>query len=85
MGEQAIAITTVAVERVVLRHLHGQLAELGASDPAATTAILQILDDEQHHHDRSAIRLSAPGLLYRALDRAVSSATEAVIWIGMRV
>ncbi|GAB3371916.1 demethoxyubiquinone hydroxylase family protein [Massilia agri] len=85
MGEQAIAITTVAVERVVLRHLHGQLAELGASDPAATTAILQILDDEQHHHDRSAIRLHAPGLLYRALERAVSGATEAVIWIGMRV
>ena len=85
LGEQAVATTTVAVERVVLRHLQQQLAELGGSDPAATTAILHILEDEQRHHDLSAHRLTKPNLLCRILDRIVAGATEAVIWLGMRI
>lgn len=84
LGATAIATTTVAVERVVIRHLHQQLAELGNSDLAATAAILKILKEEQHHHDRSASSIDRSGRLIRMLDSVVAAATEAVIWVGMR-
>lgn len=85
LGVQAIATTTVAVERVVLRHLTQQLATLGDKDPDAVTAISAILKDEQQHHDQSAAHLEHPGMLNRTLGSIVSAATELVIWIGMRV
>ncbi|MGK5025390.1 demethoxyubiquinone hydroxylase family protein [Janthinobacterium sp. RB2R34] len=85
LGDKAVAATTIAVERVVIRHLQQQLADIGNSDPAATSAIMQILKEEQHHHDHSASRLSDPRRLDRAIDTVVSCATEATIWMGMRL
>lgn len=85
LGEKAIAATTVAVERVVLRHLRQQLAALGDSDPAATSSISRILQEEQQHHDQSTLRLGAPRLMSRTVDAVVAGATEAVIWIGMKL
>ena len=84
LGIQAIAATTVAVERVVLRHLKQQLADLGDKDPDAVAAISAILQDEQQHHDQSAAHLNHAGVLNKVLDSIVSAATESVIWIGMR-
>ncbi len=85
MGAQAIATTTVAVERVVLRHLTQQLVILGENDPDAVAAISAIVHEEQQHHDMSAARLKATGSANRALGFIVSNVTEAVISIGMRV
>lgn len=85
LGQRAMATTTVAVERVVLRHLERQLDELGQADPAATSAISAIVSDEQEHHDRSAARVGPAGILDRILGVFVSGATEAVIWIELRV
>jgi ubiquinone biosynthesis monooxygenase Coq7 len=85
LGIKAIATTTVAVERVVLRHLGQQLATLGDSDPEAVAAISAIFNDEQQHHDQSAAHLEHTGMLNRALGSIVSAVTELVIWIGMRV
>lgn len=85
LGVQAIAVTTVAVERVVLRHLHSQLDGLGGRDPRAVAAISAILDDEQQHHDRSAARVDHARVPFRAFASIVSAATESVIWIGMRL
>lgn len=85
LGAQAIATTTVAVERVVVRHLKQQMATLAGNDPDAVTAIAAILKDEQHHHDQSAARLAHPDMLNRLFGAIVSGATEVVIWIGMRV
>jgi hypothetical protein len=84
-GQGAMATTTVAVERVVLRHLDRQLQELERIDPAAVTAIAAIVGDEREHHDRSGERAGQGGVLNRMLAACVSGATEAVIWIGMRV
>lgn len=83
MGAQAIAATTVAIERVVLRHLIEQLAELATTDRAATAVIGQIVADEQQHHDDSARQLRG-GALQWVLNAGVGAVTEAVIWIGMR-
>jgi hypothetical protein len=44
-GRQAIAATTVAIERVVLRHMHEQIADLAATDPAATAALRRPVRD----------------------------------------
>ena len=85
LGRSAMAATTVAVERVVLRHLHEQIAVLRDTDPAATLAIRSILAEEQHHHDQSAAHIPASGFWLRVLQPVVSLSTEAVIWAGMKL
>lgn len=83
-GSRAIAATTVAVERVVLRHLEHQLAELEGRDAGAVAAIRSVINEEREHHDRSASRGRTGGLWERLLSPVVSASTEAVIWVGMR-
>lgn len=85
LGSQAIAATTVAIERVVLAHLEMQLDALRGTDPAAVAAIADIIAEEREHHDSSAARLAAGSALTRAIDRVVEASTEAVIWLGMRL
>lgn len=85
MGVRSIATATVAVERVVLRHLRQQLLEIGMTDPDATAAISAILSEEQHHHDQAAARIRHAGVIDRMIGSVISAATEAVIWIGMRI
>ena len=85
MGRRAIAATTVAVERVVLRHLAQQRAALQAIDLPAVAAIDDIAREEQAHHDASLKalgRASGPLVVLMAI---VSASTEAVIWLGMRL
>ncbi|OYX08842.1 MAG: hypothetical protein B7Z08_07650 [Sphingomonadales bacterium 32-68-7] len=84
-GRQAIAATTVAIERVVLRHMHEQIDALEAADPRATDVLRQIVVEEQEHHDLSKIRLAPDNLWSKLLDPIVSASTEVVIWLGMRL
>jgi 3-demethoxyubiquinol 3-hydroxylase len=83
LGPRAIALTTEAVESVVLKHLEHQLATLSTKDSAAAEVIGHIISDEQEHHDRSAARLSRAQPFDRVLAPAIRAATEAVIWLGM--
>lgn len=85
LGRKAIAATTVAIERVVLRHLHEQVEALGLTDPDATDALLQIIQEEQEHHDLSAARVSGNSLWTKVIDPIVAGSTEGVIWLGMRL
>ncbi|HET7842967.1 MAG TPA: demethoxyubiquinone hydroxylase family protein [Xanthomonadales bacterium] len=82
-GRSAIAATTVAVERVVLRHLDEQLSMLRAEDPEAVAAISAIVREEREHHDRSALHVGAGTFWPRVLTPVVSGSTEAVIRLGM--
>jgi ubiquinone biosynthesis monooxygenase Coq7 len=82
---QAIAATTVAVERVVLRHLKQQVSSLAAKDPSAVAAIASIIQDEQLHHSQSEAHLATNGFWYKVVSPIVSGATEIVIWLGMRL
>ncbi|MFG6457481.1 demethoxyubiquinone hydroxylase family protein [Roseateles sp. BYS96W] len=82
-GRRAIAATTVAVERVVLRHLQHQLTQLRPLDPAAVQAIEAIVADEQHHHDELAAQ--DRGRWVRCLEPVVAASTETVIWLGMKL
>jgi ubiquinone biosynthesis monooxygenase Coq7 len=84
LGAGAVAATTVAVERVVLRHLEQQLCVLGGIDPAAVSAILSIVSEEREHHARSSAHLKAGNVWATVLTPIVSASTEAVIWLGMR-
>jgi ubiquinone biosynthesis monooxygenase Coq7 len=84
-GRASIAAVTVAVERVVLRHLAIQLLELEGVDPAAHAAVASILEDERAHHDRAA-QEPRQGIFWpRVLRPTVSAATEFVIWTGMKL
>jgi 3-demethoxyubiquinol 3-hydroxylase len=84
LGKRAIAATTVAVERVVLRHLEHQLAVLG-KDVAAKKAVLSILAEEQEHHDRASHASESGSFWSTVLTPVVSASTESVIWLGMRL
>jgi ubiquinone biosynthesis monooxygenase Coq7 len=83
-GRRAIAATTVAVERVVLRHLEHQLEQLQGKDEAAVKAITSIAAEERQHHDQSASHIAVGQFWPRVLLPIVSASTEAVIWVGMR-
>jgi 3-demethoxyubiquinol 3-hydroxylase len=84
-GRHAIAATTVAVERVVLRHLEHQVRTLQGKDEAAVAAITAIIAEEQQHHDRSASHVEVGKFWPRLLSPVVGASTEAVIWLGMRM
>ena len=84
-GRASIAATTVAVETVVLRHLEAQMSTLRLVDPAAVSAIRSIIDDERAHRDRARLQSTAGLFWPRILRPLVSWATEAVIWLGMRL
>lgn len=66
-------------------HLQHQIATLSTHDTAAANAIREIVCDEQQHHDQSALHLEASNFWRRLLTPMVSAATEAVIWLGMRL
>ena len=85
MGRSAISATTVAVERVVLRHLHDQILLLGDSDASAVQAIQAIFVEEQLHHDQAAGHAAHHGTWVRLLQPVVSLSTEVVIWLGMKL
>jgi 3-demethoxyubiquinol 3-hydroxylase len=84
-GRASIAAVTVAVERVVLRHLEQQLRDLESVDAAAHAAIASILEDERAHHDRAASEPRQGIFWPRILRPTVSAATEFVIWTGMKL
>jgi ubiquinone biosynthesis monooxygenase Coq7 len=84
-GRQAIAATTIAIERVVLRHMHEQVRALDDIDETAATTLRRIISEEQEHHDLSVTRLAAGGLWPKLINPLVSASTEAVIWLGMRL
>ncbi|XLZ69462.1 demethoxyubiquinone hydroxylase family protein [Massilia sp. SR12] len=85
LGRRAIAATTVAVERVVLRHLEHQLKVLDGKDEEACRAIASIVAEERQHHDQSASHIASEGFWSKLLSLVVAASTEAVIWVGMRV
>ena len=85
LGRRAIAATTVAIETVVLRHMHEQVAALAAGDPQAAATLRDVIADEQAHHDLSGRRLAPPGPWPRIITPVVGASTEAVIWLGMRL
>jgi ubiquinone biosynthesis monooxygenase Coq7 len=83
-GRSAIAATTVAVERVVLRHLEQQIRAL-AHDQSAVLAISRIIEEERAHRDVSHDIAAQNRFWTVVLSPAVALATETVIWIGMRI
>jgi 3-demethoxyubiquinol 3-hydroxylase len=84
-GRSAIAATTVAVERVVLRHLEHQMTVLREQDRAAAATICVIVSEEQQHHDTAKAFGGNSGFWDKVLAPVVSWSTESVIWLGMRL
>jgi 3-demethoxyubiquinol 3-hydroxylase len=84
-GRQAILATTVAIERVVLRHMHEQVKTLSGVDEEAASTLRHVIAEEQEHHDISAVRVVPNSFWPRIIDPVVASSTEAVIWLGMRL
>jgi ubiquinone biosynthesis monooxygenase Coq7 len=58
---------------------------LHGKDPEAAIAISAIIEEEQQHHDQSAVHAKADGFWSRLLTPIVSASTETVIWLGMRL
>lgn len=85
LRQQAIAATTVAIERVVLRHMKQQVEILSGIDEIAAEMPRQILIEEQEHHDVSASQICKSSIWPKLLDPIVTLSTEAVIWPGIRL
>jgi 3-demethoxyubiquinol 3-hydroxylase len=85
LGRNAIAATTVAVESVVLKHLEHQLVALGDRDLPATNAISAIVSEERRHRDQSVVHLEGYRFWRALIEPVVAAATEAVIWLGLRL
>ena len=85
LGRRSIAATTIAIERVVVRHLVAQRAELATIDPALAELIASIVEDEAMQHDRSLDAMDLDRGWLRAVGGLASKATEAVIWLGMKL
>lgn len=85
MGRAAISVTTVAVERVVLRHLREQVIQLRGVDDDAVAAISTIVAEEQMHHDQASTHVPVMRAWHRMLAAVVSAATEWIIWLGMKL
>jgi 3-demethoxyubiquinol 3-hydroxylase len=84
-GRPSISAVTVAVERVVLKHLNSQIAALSMTDPEAVRAIASIVAEEQRHLDQASLETRRGIFWPRALRPIVSLSTEAVIWVGMHL
>jgi 3-demethoxyubiquinol 3-hydroxylase len=84
-GRPSIAATTVAVERVVLRHLDEQMRDLRAGDADAFQAVASILEGERAHHDRAAMEKRQGIFWPKILRPVVAASTEVVIWLGMHL
>lgn len=85
LGRHAIAATTVAVESVVLGHLHQQLAQLESHDPDAHAAVLDIVEEERQHHEQGERLMEAGGLWPALITPVVGFSTETVIWPSMHL
>ena len=84
-GREAIAATTVAIETVVLRHMHEQVRALEGADTEAVRALKKIIAEEQEHHDLSTARLRSRGIWPKIINPLVGASTHLVIWLGMRL
>jgi ubiquinone biosynthesis monooxygenase Coq7 len=83
MGRSAVAATTCAIERVVLRHLREQMEYLREADQKAFSIVSSIVAEEEMHHDQALKELRRGGFWPVVVDPVVAAATEFVIWIGM--
>jgi 3-demethoxyubiquinol 3-hydroxylase len=83
LGRSAIAATTAAVERVVLRHLQQQLVYLQSVDPKAFSTVSAIVEEEKVHHDLALGNVRPGDFWPTIIDPIVVTATECVIWVGM--
>ncbi|WP_260922680.1 demethoxyubiquinone hydroxylase family protein [Novosphingobium sp. 9] len=84
-GRNAIAATTVVIERVVLHHMHEQLRVLENVDLHAAATLRCVISEEQEHHDLSVRRLGRSLFWPKLIDPIVSASTEAIIWLGMHL
>ncbi len=84
-GAQAVAATTVAIEKVVLLHLAEQELALAAIDPAAADVVRAIIEDERDHHESAERGLNRKNGWARIVEPVVAASTEAVIWLGMKL
>ncbi|WP_412769489.1 demethoxyubiquinone hydroxylase family protein [Ralstonia pseudosolanacearum] len=73
------------MENVVLTHLERQLSTLAGIDSEAVSAISAIVAEERRHRDDAADRIASGSVWTGVLTPLVSGATEAVIWLGMRL
>ncbi len=85
LGSSAVAATTAAVEKVVLRHLNDQLSYLRDTDERAYQAVSSIIADEKAHHDWARTSDTPSRFWMATLEPIVSMSTESVIWLGMRL
>ena len=81
-GRQSIWVCTAAVEAAVHRHLDDQLHFLAGRDADLHAIILSIREEELAHLHHAEAHLGTPGILQKGLRAAISTITDALIWLS---
>jgi ubiquinone biosynthesis monooxygenase Coq7 len=84
IGPSAIAATTFAVERVVLRHLGDQMDYLKNQSATAFHCVSRIIEDEEMHRDLAEKEFDHDNRMAKVLLKIVQFSTDQVIRFGMR-
>jgi ubiquinone biosynthesis monooxygenase Coq7 len=82
MGRQGIWACTAAVEAAVHRHLDDQLHFLASRDNELHALILSIREEELAHLHLAEAQLSTSTASHTILRRAISDATDLLIWLS---
>ncbi len=82
LGRNGIWVCTAAVESAVHRHLEDQIHFVRGRDPEVCGLILSIKDEELSHLSHAEGQISSDAAWSRALRNAISTITDAVIWLS---
>lgn len=84
LGERAVLICTESVERTVHRHLEDQISYLQHRDLELANLVRDIQQQEREHLTFATNGIDKRTPLDGLLDRLITVATEALIWLSTR-
>ena len=85
IGEKAAHACTEAVETVIERHYAGQVAELGAAEPALAAELTRFRDDELAHREIAIAEGARQAPAYPLLAAVIRAGCRAAIRIAEQV
>ncbi|HVA13756.1 MAG TPA: demethoxyubiquinone hydroxylase family protein [Stellaceae bacterium] len=85
LGESAAMACTAAVEEVIDAHYEGQIAALGAAEPALAETLAAFRDNEIEHRDIALANGADDAPAAPLLSAAIKAGSRLAIWLSTRL